>query len=78
MKKLTFIALGAFALAATSCKKDRTCTCTVTDSSGSTTHTVVVKNATKKSIKSGACYSGTLSFNVGGSSFASNQSCTIK
>ncbi|MGZ3902350.1 MAG: hypothetical protein ACXVC6_01555 [Bacteroidia bacterium] len=78
MKKLTFIAVGMIALAATSCKKDRTCTCTESDSSGTTTHTIVVKNATKKSVKSGACYSGNLSFNFGGSSYTGTRSCTIK
>ena len=78
MKKNTLFAVVLAALAMTACKKDHTCTCTIADSSGSTVHTLVVKNSTKKALKSGRCYNGTLSASFSGFSFSQNQTCTIK
>ena len=52
MKKVLLIAAVA-AFAMTSCKKDRTCECTTTDTTGGVT-TTVVYTLTQKSTKKGA------------------------
>ena len=79
MKKITLFAVVAMAvLSLASCKKDRTCTCTDTNAGGSTVHTIVVTKATKKSVAAGACASGTVTETIGGSSYVSTRTCTIK
>lgn len=64
MKRLASITLVAIfaTFALTSCKKDYTCTCTTTDSSGyfqPITSTVHINNAKKKDATS-ACNAGTV------------------
>ena len=79
MKKITLFAVVAMAvLSLASCKKNRTCTCTATDASGSTVHTIVVSKATKKSVAAGACASGTQTVTYSGTSYVSTRTCTIK
>ena len=81
MKKVTLFAVAAIAaLSMSSCKKDRTCTCTDTPAGGGTasTSTVVVTKATKKGAAGGACWSGTQVYTVSGTSYTSTRSCTIK
>ena len=57
MKKLSIISFAIIALSLTSCKKDRTCTCTTTiDGVTSPEVTVTYKKVTKKSAKA-ACLS---------------------
>jgi hypothetical protein len=88
MKKITLLAVTAIAvLSMSSCRKDRTCTCTDTTSSGGTsspssTTTVVVKKSTKSAAAGGPCWSGT---NTGTNTYGGTtvttvdtRSCTIK
>lgn len=60
MKKVALFAAVVFAFGLTACKKDYTCECTVTDSSGTiaTTTTSTTINATKSDAES-ACDSST-------------------
>jgi hypothetical protein len=79
MKKITLLAVAAIAvLSMTSCKKDRTCTCTQTDASGTTAYTMVITKVTKKGATMGACASGTTTETVSGTSYVTTTSCTVK
>ncbi len=79
MKKITLLAVVAIAvLSMTSCKKDRTCTCTETSGGSTTIHTIVVTKATKKSVAAGECASGTSTVTYSGQTSIITRSCTIK
>lgn len=57
MKKLLLSSVVVLALMATSCKKDRTCTCTVAGNGLSTSASTTIKDTKKKAEE--ACEKGT-------------------
>ena len=83
MKKVTLFAVVAMAaLSLASCKKDRTCTCTVTDSvgGGSSTTTAVMTKVSKKTGQAN-CVSGTyqdVPNGYSGTVDVQTRSCTLK
>lgn len=77
MKKITLLAIALVAISVTSCKKDRTCSCTVTDNSpGSTTseYKVVYKKITKSNAKA-ACMS--IDITPTGQPYTETRKCTL-
>ena len=78
MKKITILAIALIAISFASCKKDRTCSCSVTDNSpGATTseYKVVYHKITKKNAKS-ACMS--LEVTPSGQPYTETRTCTLK
>lgn len=78
MKKNIIAITAIAALAFVSCKKDRTCTCSVTDNSpGATTseYTVKYKKITKSNAKA-ACMS--LEVTPSGQPYTEKRTCTLK
>ena len=78
MKKIITLSIAFIAISFASCKKDRTCTCTVTDDSpGATTseYKVVYKKVTKGNAKS-ACMS--LQVTPSGQPYTETRTCTLK
>lgn len=84
MKKISILAVAAVAvLSMTSCKKDRTCTCSETSTSGGTTSaasttTVVVNKSTKNAANGGNCASYTKTQTISGTTVTDNVTCTLK
>ena len=56
MKKITLLAVAALAISFASCRKDHTCTCTETITSGSTTDTFVTTSKAKSTKKDGKAW----------------------
>ena len=83
MKKVTLFAVVAMAvLSLASCKKDRTCTCTITSSlgGGSSTTTSVMTKVSKKTGQAN-CVSGTyenVPSGYSGTVDVETRSCTLK
>lgn len=83
MKKI-FLLLAVVALSAASCKKDRVCTCTTTDTApttagysySSTTETTMTK-VSKKSAKY-ACVKTTRDYTSGGNTYTQTNDCKLK
>jgi hypothetical protein len=78
MKKITILLIACIATSFVSCKKDRTCNCTVTDNSpGATTseYTVVYKKISKSNAKA-ACMS--LEVTPSGQPYTETRKCTLK
>jgi len=76
MKKTIYItALVLFAVVFSSCKKDRTCECTITP--GNTTDKYTLKKETKRQAKTN-CFSYEYDFNDGNSTIRVSVSCTLK
>lgn len=78
MKKISILSIAVLAMTFASCKKDRTCKCTVTDDSpGATTseYTVVYKNVSDASAKS-ACMS--LQVKPDGQPYTETRTCTLQ
>lgn len=83
MKNSILLPFIAAALSLSSCKKDRTCTCTTTDiGNGSTdvsTSVTLVGHATKGEAKKEAnCYSYKATITGNGSTTQETQDCTLK
>ncbi|MGZ3864059.1 MAG: hypothetical protein ACXVPN_13195 [Bacteroidia bacterium] len=78
MKK-TILLAGFFAsLSLVSCKKDRTCTCTVSGTGFSVSATIIVQKTTKKAALQGACSSVTqTSTNSSGGTDVTTKTCTV-
>lgn len=77
MKKITILAIAFIAISIASCKKDRSCTCTVTDNSpGSTSseYKVVYKKITKSNAKA-ACMS--IDITPDGQPYTETRKCTL-
>jgi len=81
MKKLTILALGIITLSLSSCKKDRTCECTETETQGNTI-TVTTINATFSEIKKrdakDACSNYAYTTTSSGSTYSSKVDCKLK
>ncbi len=78
MKKITLFAFAAVALSLASCKKDRTCECTFTSSTGSnsvTTTSTVIKDVKKSEAKT-LCQKTTYTDNL--NSYTSTSDCKLK
>ena len=65
MKKVLLIAAVA-GLSMVSCKKDYTCTCTVTDNGQTTTYTYQLKDVKKKDAKASCNNAGAAWISIGG------------
>jgi hypothetical protein len=77
MKKISLLSIAFIAISFASCKKDRTCNCTVTDNSpGSTSseYKVVYKKITKSNAKT-ACMS--LEVTPTGQPYTETRKCTL-
>lgn len=77
MKKISILSIAFIAISFASCKKDRTCNCTVTDNSpGATTseYKVVYKKITKGNAKA-ACMS--LEVTPSGQPYTETRKCTL-
>lgn len=80
MKKLTLIVLAIGVISLVACKKDRTCTCTVTQTSGSSavSYTQTVKyTASKKGDARANCLSYTATEGVGTTLVTTTGTCTL-
>lgn len=77
MKKITILAVAALAISFASCKKDRTCTCVISNSGSSNTSTDVT-TMTKVSKKTGTanCTSGT-TYDAASPGFVQTRKCTL-
>ena len=78
MKKITILSFTFLAISFASCKKDRTCNCTVTENSPGNTpseYTVVYKKITKSNAKA-ACMS--LEVTPTGQPYTETRKCTLK
>ena len=78
MKKIAILSISFFAISFASCKKDRTCNCSVTDNSpGASTseYKVVYKKITKSNAKA-ACMS--LEVTPSGQPYTEKRTCTLK
>jgi hypothetical protein len=78
MKKITLFAFAIAALSLASCKKDRTCECTYTSTSGSssvTTSSTVIKEVKKSEAKT-LCQKTTYTDNL--SAYSSTSDCKLK
>jgi len=83
MKKITLLAVACVAISLASCKKDRTCTCTstqtpVSGASITSTDEITVKKVTKGQAKDGVCsgYSYQTTAPVSGTKFETT--CELK
>lgn len=78
MKQITILSIAFVALSFASCKKDRTCNCTVTDNSPGAAiseYTVVYKKISKSNAKA-ACMS--LDVTPSGQPYTETTKCTLK
>jgi hypothetical protein len=79
MKKVTLLAVAAFAvLSMTSCKKDRVCTCTTTTNGVVGTPQVVTYTKAKKSAAMANCLDASGTETYGGTTYVSTRDCTLK
>ena len=79
MKKITILAIAALAISFASCKKDRTCTCVSTPTSGTATTTKTVYYKAKKHDVRNKCVGyQTTTENSGVTSTGSNVTCELK
>ncbi len=80
MKKISILAVAALALSFASCKKDRTCECTSTDStpgSKATTRKITYTKVSKGDAKVACQKTSYSSTNVGGT-YTSTEDCKLK
>ncbi|MGZ3942073.1 MAG: hypothetical protein ACXVOH_08350 [Bacteroidia bacterium] len=78
MKKAILSAGLLLSLTMVSCKKDRTCTCTISGNGFSVTATVVVQKTTKRAAEQGACASETeTTTNSSGGTDVTTMNCTV-
>jgi hypothetical protein len=78
MKKLTFLLIAFVAISFASCKKDRTCNCTITSNEpgiSASDYTVVYKKISKSNAKA-ACMS--LEVTPSGQPYTETRKCTLK
>ena len=80
MKKLSFLAIVVFAaLSMTSCKKDRTCTCTTTvDGVSTNVETTKTYTKIKKGVAKADCISSSQSETIGGTTSLVVETCKLK
>ena len=79
MKKLTILAVAALAISFASCKKDRTCTCTITPTSGITATETTVMYKVKKHDARQNCIGGQTTVASGGvTSTGDKYDCKLK
>jgi hypothetical protein len=78
MKKSILILAALVVVGFSSCKKDRSCDCTFTSGSFSSTETITVKHVTKKQALYGKCASGSQSSTNGGTTTTGTVTCTLK
>jgi len=80
MKKTILFVFAVVAIAATSCKKDRVCECTYTDTapgSVSSTSNVTLLEVSKGTAKR-ACVTTTSTYTVSGTSYTQKSDCKLK
>lgn len=80
MKKITILAIAALAISFASCKKDRTCTCVTTYTSGGTNTEVTVYKKAKKHDVRPMCIgtSGTETDSPGTTYTKNTKTCELK
>ena len=80
MKKLTILAVATLAISFASCKKDRTCTCITTYTTGGTHTEVTVYKKAKKHDVRGLCIgeSGTDTYSPGTTTTKNTKTCELK
>ena len=83
MKKIILLSVAVAAFSLSSCRKDRTCTCTTTDISSGTTDvssTVqLVGHATSREAKKESnCYSTQSTITESGNTTSETRDCTLK
>lgn len=80
MKKFIIPVIAIAAISLASCKKERTCTCTITPDGGSSyTTTEMVGHATKKTGKRlTGCYSRVYENTISGTTYKTTYDCKIK
>ena len=78
MKKLVLCVAVISAMFFTSCKKDRTCTCTTTYGGVAGTADVVTYTKARKGDARAACLSSSGTDTNGGTTVAWSQACTLK
>ncbi len=80
MKKITYLSIVFAGLAFASCKKDRTCECTMTNtipgSSATTTKQTIIGASKRQAMAN--CVSWTTEETIGGTKFTFNADCTLK
>lgn len=77
MKKITYLSIVLAGLAFASCKKDKTCTCTNTDSQGNvTTETYTLTKISGKDAKD-ACNKTTWSYTSGSTTNTGSSDCKL-
>ncbi|HRD38238.1 MAG TPA: hypothetical protein PLC65_06370 [Bacteroidia bacterium] len=78
MKKITILAVAALAISFASCKKDRTCTCTHTPSSGTSYTTKTTMYKVKKDHAAQMCIGEQTVTEAGGTTSTGTKSeCTL-
>ena len=78
MKKITLIAIALTAFSITSCKKDRACKCTYTNSQGNVTTEELTYTKIKKSDAKDACSNYTSTNTSGNNTSTYKQECELK
>ena len=80
MKKITLLAVAALAISFASCKKDRTCTCTTTPTSGTISTEDIIYFKSKKSDARLLCQGRSSQTNVTSpvSQTGDKTTCTLK
>jgi hypothetical protein len=80
MKKILLFVAVVTAFSFASCKKDRTCTCTTTSTMPGTTASTssITYTDAKKADARAACVSNSYSWDFGGTSYVTTNTCELK